>query len=297
APEVVDGVTWYMRALILALPTALIFRTIYAMGAAVSRPKPVMMINLAIVVVKLFLNWVFIFGKFGLPMMGAAGAGLATAAVRWLSLAAGLYVIFRSPFYRRLAPTLGKPHWQDQKDLLKLGVPMGASYLVEICAFSIMALLAAREGTLVSGGHQIMANLAALCYMMPMSIGIAAAALTAQAIGAGQQQQARLAGRAGLTLALSGAILTCIIMIVGKPWILQLYTSDPQVAIVAAALLHLLPIFHLCDALQCINSYLLRAYKVAVVPMLMQIVALLIFGLAGGWLLGYGPAAGTLHPI
>ena len=60
---------------------------------------------------------------------------------------------------------------------------MGGSYLVEVCAFTFMALLVAREGTLVSGGHQIMSNLAALCYMMPMALGVATAALTAQAIG------------------------------------------------------------------------------------------------------------------
>ena len=295
-PEVVNGVTWYMRALILALPASLLFRTIYSLGAAVSRPKPVMLLNLGAVLVKLLLNWVFIFGKFGLPAMGAAGAGLSTAAVSWLSLGAGLYVMFRSPLFRRLSPQLGKPSLRDQKELLRLGLPMGASYLIEICAFSVMALLAAREGTYVSGGHQIMANLAALCYMMPMSIGIAAAALTAQAIGAGKQQQARMAGLAGLSLVLSGAVLSCIILIAGKPWILKLYTDDPQVALVAAALMQLIPLFHLCDALQCINSYLLRAYKVAVVPMLLQIVALLGFGLAGGWALGYGPAAGGLQP-
>src|SRR5690606_33323132 len=191
-------------------------------GAAVSRPKPVMLINLAAVAVKFLLNWIFIFGKLGVPAMGAAGAGLSTAAVSWLSLAAGLIFIFRSPFFRRLAPTLGRPKLRDQKELLKLGLPMGASYLVEICAFSIMSFLAAREGTLVSGGHQIMANLAAFCYMMPMSIGIAAAALTAQAIGSGNMQHARIAGRAGLTLALSGALLTILIMISGKSWILRL---------------------------------------------------------------------------
>src|SRR5690606_20482557 len=88
-----------------------------------------------------------------------------------------------------------------------------------------------------------------------------------------------------------------LIMISGKSWILRLYTDDAQVAVVAAALLQLIPLFHFCDALQCINSYLLRAYKVAVVPMLLQVLALLGFGLAGGWWLGYGPASGTLDAI
>jgi len=65
----------------------------------------------------------------------------------------------------------------------------------------------------------------------------------------------------------------------------------------AAALLQILPYFHLCDAMQCINSYLLRAYKIAVVPLLMQVIALTGLGLIGGWLLGFGPLAGALQPV
>lgn len=292
-----DGVAWYLRALILALPATLVFRTVYALGAAVSRPKTVMLINLASIGVKFLLNWLLIFGKLGLPALGAPGAGLATALTGWLTMIAGLWVIYRTPYYRRFRPHLGRPAWKDQKELLRLGVPMGASYLVEICAFSFMALLAAREGMYVSGGHQIMSNLAALSFMVPMSVGIAAAALTAQAIGARDAARARLAGNAGLAIALTGALLTALILVLGKPLILRMYTSDMQVALVAGALMQLIPLFHLCDAMQCINSYLLRAYKVATVPMLLQAVALLGFGLAGGWWLGYGPAAGSLDGI
>ena len=80
-PAVRDGITWYLRALVLALPASLVFRTIYALGTAVSRPKTVMTINLLSVAFKLLFNWLFIFGKLGIPAMGAAGAGLSTAVV------------------------------------------------------------------------------------------------------------------------------------------------------------------------------------------------------------------------
>ncbi len=295
-PAVRSGVTWYLRALVLALPASLVFRTIYALGTAVSRPKVVMTINLASIVFKLFFNWLFMFGKLGIPAMGAAGAGLSTAVVGWLTLAAGLWAIYHDPFYRQFKPALGVPNWASQKELLRLGIPMGASYLVEVCAFSFMALLVAREGMYVTGGHQIMSNLAALCYMMPMAVGIATASLTAQAIGARNMQRARKTGMAGVAIVATGAGLTAIMLIAAKAPILRAYTDDLQVAAVAAALLQVLPWFHLCDAMQCIGSYLLRAYKVAVVPLLLQIVALTGIGLIGGWWLGFGPAAGALRP-
>ncbi|MFQ6721184.1 MATE family efflux transporter, partial [Bordetella pertussis] len=193
-PAVRDRVAAYLRALVLALPATLVFRTIYALGTAVSRPKVVMSINLAAVFVKAFCNWVLIYGKFGLPALGAVGAGLATAISGWLSLAAGLWIITHDRYYRRFRLRVGRPDWRALKELLRLGLPMGGSYLVEVSAFTFMALLVAREGTYVSGGHQIMSNLAALCYMMPMALGVATAALTAQAIGAGRPDLAHRTG-------------------------------------------------------------------------------------------------------
>ncbi len=298
-PEVRSGVTTYLRALVLALPAALAFRTIYAFATAVSRPRTVMIINVGSLAFKLFFNWVFMFGKLGAPAMGAAGAGLSTAVVSWLMLAAGIWSVTHDPWYRRFQPRLGRPNWRDQAELLRLGIPMGGSYLIEVCAFTFMALLAARDGMFVTGAHQIMANLAALCYMIPMALGVATASLTAQAIGASNLTLARLNGRAGVWLVVGAALTTALAIVLGRDAILALYTDDPQVAAAAAMLLMLLPFFHVTDALQCIACYLLRAYKVAVAPLLMQIVALTGVGLLGGWWLGFGPGqfilAGPIH--
>ncbi|MVW80302.1 MATE family efflux transporter [Bordetella sp. 02P26C-1] len=297
APEVRARVADYLRALALALPAALVFRTIYALGTAVSRPKVVMTINLVAVGIKAFLNWVLIYGNLGLPALGAAGAGLATAITFWISLSVGLWVITHDPYFRRFHLTLGRPTWAAQKELLRLGLPMGGSYLVEVSAFTFMALLVAREGTYVSGGHQIMSNLAALCYMMPMALGVATAALAAQSIGAGDLVLARRHSLAGMALGLIGAVLTAAVLLVGQPLILAAYTDDPEVAAVASTLLTIIPLFHLADSMQCINSYVLRAYKVAVVPLLLQVVALAGLGLLGGWWLGFGPGRGMLDGL
>jgi MATE family multidrug resistance protein len=130
--------------------------------------------------------------------------------------------------------------------------------------------------------------------MMPMALGVATAALVAQAIGAGDLRMAHRIGLAGLTLGVSGAVLTALVLLVGQPLILAAYTDDPRVMAVGASLLRVIPLFHLCDSMQCINSYLLRAYKVAIVPLLLQVLALAGVGFVGGWWLGFGPDAGGL---
>lgn len=296
-PGVRERMVAYLDTLTLALPATLIFRTVYALGSAVSRPRVAMLINLSTIVLKAFFNWLFIYGHLGMPAMGAAGAGLSTALVSWIGLLAGLWYVLRNRSFAPFRLRLGRPQWQPLKELLRLGLPMGGSYLIEVSSFTFMALLVAREGTYVLDGHQIMSNLAALCYMMPMSIGVAGAAVTAQAVGAGNQPLARRTGLASLALAMLGALLTSLAVLAGRPLIIEAYTSDARVAAAASSLVMLMPVFHLCDAFQCTNAYLLRAYKIALMPLLIQVVALAVVGLLGGWWFGFGPGRGGLDRI
>lgn len=296
-PGVRERIAAYLTALVFALPAALVFRTMHALGAAVSRPQVIMWINLGGVLLKGFFNWVLIFGNLGLPALGAVGAGIATALVFWISAAVGMWVMFSDRYYHPLALRLERPHWPTLRELLRLGIPMGGSYLIEVVAFTFMALLVAREGVLVVGAHQIIANLAALCYMAPMAIGIATAAQTAQALGAGQVAAARRLGLAGFYLAAAAGVLTLAILFGAGRWIIDAYTSDAAVAAMALSLLAIMPFFHIADGAQTLVVYLLRAYKVTVAPMLVQIIALGGVGLIGGWTVAFGPAAGALRPI
>lgn len=296
-PAVRAQVHGYLAMLIVALPAALIFRTVYSLNTAVSRPKVVMAINIAGIGFKALFNWLFIYGKFGLPALGAVGAGLSTALVFWISVALSALILFRDPFYRQFGLRIGRPDKKALGELLRLGLPMGASYLIEVTSFTFMALLVAREGIYATGGHQIMANLVALCFMMPLALGVSTGALTAQAIGAGAPLRARRTGAAGLAISTAGALVTIAVVILARRPIVQAYTSDAEVGTVALGLLGLLAFFHLFDSLQCMTSYLLRAYKMAIGPMLIQAGALWGIGLLGGWWLAFGPGAGALGGV
>lgn len=297
SPAVRQSMDSYLLALSFALPAGLMFRTVYALANAVSRPKLIMAINLSGIVLKIFFNWLLIFGHWGLPELGATGAGISTALVLWINLGMGIAVVTQTPFYKQFNLTIGLPDLKVLWSILRLGIPMGGSYLVEVCAFTFMTLLVAQEGIAVVGGHQIMANLAALAYMMPMSIGVATAALTAQLIGAQQMQQAHRTSMMGLLTGLGGAVITSILLFSFRGLIVAAYTNNREVAAVALSLLALLPFFHIVDAMQCINSYLLRAHKVAMVPMLLQTFALMIIGLGGGWYMGFGPGRSLMEPM
>jgi MATE family multidrug resistance protein len=133
--------------------------------------------------------------------------------------------------------------------------------------------------------------------MLPMSLSLATASLTAQAVGARDPALARRTGLNGIGLAALGALLTGAILIAGREAIVRAYTDEIQVAAIALTLLQIAPWFHFWDAMHCIGAYILRAYKIAMVPLILQVTALTGLGLVGGWWLGYGPAAGSLAPV
>lgn len=296
-PAVRERLGHYLLALTFGLPASLMFRTVYSLAQAVSRPKMIMVINLGGVALKIFLNWVLIFGNLGLPALGVTGAGIASSIVYWLTLAVSIWWVWRQPFYRQFGLRLQRPDFKGIWEILRLGLPMGASYVVEVSAFTFMALLIAQEGTTVIGSHQITANLAALCYMMPLAIGIATAAQTAQAIGANDLALAHRTGMTGLTVTFAGALMTATVLFFAREQIVALYTSDPTVTTIAMSLLVILPLFHIIDAMHCANVYLLRAHKIAMVPLMIQTLTLTIIGLGGGWYFGFGPGRGLLEPL
>lgn len=297
-PDVVrEQVAIYLRIVYLSIPAALMFRAVYAICTSAQRPKHVMYISVIGIIIKALLNWILIFGHLGLPALGSVGAGISTTFVSWLMFFFGLWVLFVDPYYKRFNLVLGRPNWRHFHEILKLGIPMGGSYFVEVSAFTFMALLAAREGTHVSGAHQIMVNLAAVLYMMPMSFGIATSSLAAQAVGARDYLLAHRITRNGFYIMLCGAMLSSLLIYVGKTGVISLYTSDVQVALMAASLLTMAPIFHILDAYQCMNTYILRTHKIATAPFLIQTVLLTGVGLGGGYFFGYGPGQGSLQGL
>jgi MATE family multidrug resistance protein len=196
------------------------------------------------------------------------------------------------PFYRRFAIHWSWPHWPILRELFHLGIPMSLGYTLEATSFTVMTLLAARLGTTVMGGHQVVANLAALCFMMPLSLSVATATLTAQAIGAGDPARARGTAATGMRIGVMVAVTTVLVVWTLRHGIVRLYTSDPVVAAVALSLIPYLAAFHVFDAIQTVVGFVLRAHKVVIPPTAIYAVALWGVGVFGGYHLAFRGVAG-----
>jgi MATE family multidrug resistance protein len=194
----------------------------------------------------------------------------------------------RALFYRRFAIRPAWPRWAALREILGLGIPMSVSYALESTSFTVMTLLAARLGTTVMGGHQVVANLAAVCFMLPLALSVATATLAAQAIGAGDRARARETALTGMQVGALVAVVTALTVSTLRGGIVGLYTRDPAVVAMALALIPYLVAFHFFDALQSIASFVLRAYKLAIAPTLVHAAALWGVGVGGGYLIAFG---------
>ncbi|MES2536352.1 MAG: MATE family efflux transporter [Pseudomonadota bacterium] len=292
SPELSAKATLYLRILALALPASLGFRIYASLNTAVGRPKMVMFIQIATLGLKIPLNTLFIFGGLGIPAFGGPGCAIATAVTTWISLLIG-YSILRGVSFYRVFALFGSgfvaPQWLTQRSLLKLGIPMGLSYLIEVTAFTFMALFIARMGETAVAGHQITGNFGTVLYMLPLSIASATGILVAQAIGAGNLDMARRIGDAGIRLSVLLAVSIGCLVWLARPAIIRAYTPDPAVIAAAMPLFMFIAFYQLFDSFQVTTAFVLRAYKVAVIPTLMYAFALWGVGLGGGYLLGFDP--------
>ncbi|MCO5398075.1 MATE family efflux transporter [Ralstonia soli] len=289
-PELTDKATAYLRYEALALPAALGFRIYSALNNALSRPVMVTVLQLAGLLIKFPLNALFLYGGMGVPAMGGAGCALASMIISWLWFIAGAAILMRNPAYKPFAifTHYSAPNRARLWALVRLGVPMGFTYLIEITSFTLMAIFIARLGTVVLAGHQIAANLGAVAYMVPLSLSIATSTLAAQSIGARDRVAARRISLNGIKLAVICAALVGTAVLLLRHELVGLYTRDAAVLAIAVPLLPFIAFYQMFDALQVMAAFILRAYKIALIPTVIYALSLWGVGLGGGYVLGFG---------
>lgn len=291
-PELRGAVRAYLAILAFGLPPALLFRIYSTLNQSLGRPQLVTWLQVGALALKLPLSIWFTFGGAGLPALGVAGCAWATLVVNYTLLFLGLWLMRTQSLYVPLAlwQRMERPDWAQLGQFLRLGLPAGMAILVEVTSFTLVALFVARQGNLAAASHQIAANLAAVCYMVPLSLAIATSARVSWWRGAGDELRARQLVVLGLRLAAVMGLVLSGLLLAGRHLLASVYTSDAQVAALAASLLLWVAAYHAADAVQTFCIFVLRCYRITVAPLLTYCVLLWGTGLAGGYWLAYGGA-------
>jgi len=294
-PEIEDKARLYLNILALGLPASMGMRVLMALHNAVSRPAVITVVQLVGLGLKLPLNLLFIYGGLGIEGMGGPGCAVATVIINWFWLIITLSFVLIDRFYRpfKIFSHFSKPDWHRIWALLKLGTPIGFSYLIEVTSFTFMSLFIARLGTTALAGHQIVANMGTVIYMVPLSLSIATMTLVSQSIGADKQERAEEIGWSSVFFTTVLCILIGIGVWVFKFELLDLYDPPAEVKVFSVPLFLFIAFYQVFDALQVTAAFILRAYRIAFWPMLIYAGSLWGVGLGGGYLMGFNVFGNT----
>jgi multidrug resistance protein, MATE family len=267
----------------------LMLRCSQMFSQAVSEPKAPMVASIGMLALNIFFNWVFIYGKLGMPEMGGPGCGLASTLSAFITVSVYLLYISRAARFKPYSPFVrwSKPSWAFQKDFLKLGVPIGVTTFVEVSGFTLMQVFIAPLGAMIASAHTAVGNFSAVVYMLPMAAANASAILISQAIGANDPKLAMNISRSAIKLSFIIAATLMVLILMGRPFIAAGYTNDVEVRGVIVSLLIAIAAYQLFDCSQCVVQGVLRGFKITLLPTIVFIVALWGVGLGGGWWLAF----------
>lgn len=289
-PELMRGeVEQYLTVLAFAFAPSLLFRVYSSFNQSLGKPLLVTWLQVGALLVKIPLSIWLVAGGAGVPAMGAVGCAWATLLVNYLLLGLAVFMLRSQVLYKpfEIWQTMEKPDWAQIALFARLGIPGGLAYMVEVTSFTLMALFIARLGTTASASHQIAASVAAVLYMMPLSMAIACSARVSFWLGTGRPDTARHVVLLSIRLtALISLALTATVLVASK-LIANWYSANPEIVVMGSSLLIWVAFYHLADAMQALCAFLLRCYRITIAPLAIYGVLLWGLGLYGGYLLTY----------
>lgn len=284
-----EDVSQYLAILAAALPAAMFYRVFVTLSQAIGIPQMATVLQIVGLGVKIPLSIWFVHGGWGLPALGVEGCAWATLVVNYCLIFMAVGLTLRQGAYQalQLYKRLERPDWQRQRAFLRLAIPSGLIAGVEVSSFALMALLIARQGSVASSAHQIAGNLAAVCYMFPLSLAIVCSARVSYWRGAGNELQAQRLAKASVLATFIVTSGLAFMLVLLRDVVVSLYSGDSAVQQIAASLLLLVAIYHIADGVQVVACFLLRCYRVTIAPMFVYPAMLWTFGIGGGYLFAY----------
>ena len=251
-----------------------------------------MVITLCCNLLNIVLNWIFIFGKFGLPAMGATGAGIATLIARTLMPVCFIVVILCRADWRHFLTGIERRMFnrRETESLFVIGAPIGMQTFVETFLFTASFVIIGWISKEALASHHIANQMADLTFMLAQGIGAATTIRVSHQLGKGDLHAVRMASNASIHLCLLMNTIGATVMIAFRHQIPYIFTDDPQVAVISSSLLLFAGLFQYADGMQCIGAAMLRGIQDVKVPMRIAVFAYIAVALPlGVYLTFYAP--------
>ena len=312
----------YFGIAILSTPFLLAYATCRRYLQGMHAVTPVMFALVTANLINAGANWIMIYGHFGFPALGVAGAAWATLTSRIYMLGVLLIAVWlvdrrrtREALAQSAAPksavalaevdeagvdehreSLWHVEWRFDtarlRRLMALGLPAALQYTAEVGVFALATALSGMLDPISSASHQIALNMAGVAFMIPLGMGSAGAVRVGHAVGAGDRPRASAAGWTAIVLGTGFMLASGLAFVLMPEDLIRLFSDDPNVLRVGTSLLLLAAVFQLFDGIQGVITGTLRGLGDTRTPMVVNLLAHWFVGLPIGYtlcfLLGWG---------
>lgn len=289
----------YIRVAQWAMFPALFIMGMRSHLAVVGKAHVLMWLTIVGVVLNIGLNYLFIYGHFGMPALGIVGAAVASLGTNLIGAACLVWYANRSPMIARydLFVRFWRPEWPAFFEVLRLGWPIGLTIIAEVALFTASSIMVGWLGTIPLAAHGIALQVTSVAFMVPL--GLSAAATIRVGMAHGQQDLLALtrAGWSAMWLAMGFSVAAALTFWLFPEMLIGFYLDDSDAVagvLVASAipLFHVAAAFQMVDGMQCLSAGLLRGLKDTRVPMIIAIVSYWMVGMPAaygfGFMLDYG---------
>jgi len=283
----------YLDPLRWAVLPGLLFATYKSYISAVSITRPLLWVALLANIFNFGLDLWFINGGFGIAPQGVSGVAWSTTFCR-LVLFIPLFLLVR---YGSAFKQFPKADWRPNPKLLRtlanVGLPVGLQYLAEVGCFCTATVLMGIKSENVLAAHQVALNVAALFFMVSLSLGAAGSVRVGQNLGAGDLVAMRRAGWTALGSGLCYALVSTTLIVLFAEHLIGLYRVEDEIFTLAVQFLAVAAVFQLGDSVQAVAVGVLRGLADTRIPLLLilcsyWLVAIPV-GVLGAFVLGQDP--------
>jgi MATE family multidrug resistance protein len=295
-PEVLaEGRKFYEIIAWSVLPS-LVYQCYKQFSDGIGRTKVGMTVMLLGVLLNVIGNYALIYGHWGAPALGLEGAGYSTLISRILMAISMMAYIHFNPAFTKYLQTrwIHRLDHHMLKNMLRLGLPNGLTYLFEVSAFSFAAIMMGWFGSMPLAAHQITISMASMTFLVSVGIGIASSIRVAYEWGRGDIVMARYAGFTSMKVGGVYSIICATLILILRNWLPTLYVKDVDVIELAAMLFVVVGIFQIADSIQAVAIGALRGLSDTAWPSAIAFISYWIVGLPGGYLLAFHMGMGPV---
>ena len=286
----IEVATNYIYFVAFSLPFTVVYNVYRSYSEGLGITKPTLIFGILQLVLNIPLNYIFIFGEFGMPRMGGIGCGATSCFINILCAVLMVLYVRKSKKYPRLdnnknVNVLDK---SISKAYLHLSVPIGITRTLEVTCFSLAAVILSPLGPIIVAAHSITLNVSSLIFMIPLCISITATIRTASNMGSKNWIKAFISLKVSSAINLVLYLVYFMVLLFLRDDIARLYTKDTSVLAITNGLMLLNCFYLFPDSWQNLFCGVLQGFKDTKIILINTIVAYWIIGIPLGLCLAYG---------